>query len=131
MAAIVVQLGLAMMPLGGLNASAGLTSDTTSGTSGSVRQAEELSITMAPTAATLGGDQRCCLPLEKSARSRPAKSAVAVSSTTISPSPHGDVGPLSEPRRRTGPHQSGMGAARAGYASHRPPDPWRRRPQYA
>jgi hypothetical protein len=84
MAAIVVQLGLAMMPLGGRIASSGLTSETTSGTSGCIRQAEELSITMAPAAATLGAvANEAVLPMEKSARSRPVKSAVSVSSTRI------------------------------------------------
>ena len=53
-AAIVVQFGFAMMPLGGLIASCGFTSDTTSGTSGSPRQHEELSTTVAPAAATFG-----------------------------------------------------------------------------
>ena len=57
-AAMVVQFGLAMMPLGGLIASSGFTSETTSGTSGSLRQAEELSITIAPAAATFGANSR-------------------------------------------------------------------------
>ena len=52
MATIVVQLGLATMPLGIESNACGFTSDTTSGTSGSRRQAEELSITAAPAAAT-------------------------------------------------------------------------------
>ncbi len=84
MAAIVVQLGFAMMPLGGRIASSGLTSETTSGTSGSIRQADELSITIAPAAATLGAvASEAVLPMEKSARSRSVKSAVAASSTMI------------------------------------------------
>ena len=91
-AAIVVQLGLAMMPFGGRIASSGLTSATTSGTSGSIRQAEELSTTTAPAAATLGAvASDAVLPLENRARSSPVKSAVAVSSTMISPSRHGSV----------------------------------------
>ena len=74
---MVVQLGLAMIPLGGRRASSGLTSDTTSGTSGSIRQAEELSTTIAPAAATLGAvASEAVLPLENRARSRPEKSAV-------------------------------------------------------
>ena len=82
---MVVQLGLAMMPFGGRRASSGLTSDTTSGTSGSIRQAEELSTTIAPAAATLGAAAReAVFPLENRARSRPEKSAVSVSSTVIS-----------------------------------------------
>ena len=81
---MVVQLGLAMMPLGGFSASSGLTSLTTSGTSGSLRQAEELSITTAPAAATLGANSRDMVaPADIRAMSRPAKSAVAVSSTVI------------------------------------------------
>ena len=54
MAAIVVQLGLATMPLGMFASAWALTSDTTRGTSGSMRHAEELSTTMAPAAATRG-----------------------------------------------------------------------------
>ena len=52
MATIVVQLGLATMPFGIESRASALTSGTTSGTSGSMRQADELSITMAPAAAT-------------------------------------------------------------------------------
>ena len=44
-AAIVVQFGLAMMPLRASATASGFTSLTTSGTSGSIRQAEELSMT--------------------------------------------------------------------------------------
>ena len=74
MAAIVVQFGLAMIPFAGRIASSGLTSETTNGTSGSIRHAEELSITTPPAAATLGAMIReACLPMEKSARSRPAE----------------------------------------------------------
>ena len=80
---MVVQFGLAMMPLGGRIASSGLTSLTTSGTCGSIRQAEELSITIAPAATTLGAvASEAVLPLENKATSRPVKSAVSVSSTT-------------------------------------------------
>lgn len=62
MAAIVVQFGLAMMPLGRLSAASGLTSETTSGTSGSMRQAEELSITTAPWEATFSASAREVAP---------------------------------------------------------------------
>jgi hypothetical protein len=51
-AAIVVQFGFAMMPLGA--AACGLTSLTTSGTSGSIRHALELSMTTAPASAKRG-----------------------------------------------------------------------------
>ena len=54
MAAMVVQFGLAMMPLGRSAAAWPLTSATTSGTSGSMRQADELSMTTAPAAADPG-----------------------------------------------------------------------------
>ncbi len=94
MAAIVVQFGLAMIPLAGFSASSGFTSLTTSGTAGSLRQAEELSTTMPPAATTLGANSREVLaPAENSARSSPAKSAVAVSSTTISPPCQGSFCP--------------------------------------
>ena len=53
-AAIVVQFGLAMMPLRASAIDSGLTSDTTSGTSGSMRHADELSMTTAPAAANFG-----------------------------------------------------------------------------
>ena len=91
---MVVQFGLAMMPLGGRSASSGLTSATTSGTSGSIRQADELSITTAPASTTRGAVAfEAFFPFENSARSRPAKSAVSVSSTTTSPPAHGNVVP--------------------------------------
>ena len=51
---MVLQLGLAMMPFGRLAADSMFTSGTTSGTSGSIRQALELSMTTAPRAAAAG-----------------------------------------------------------------------------
>ena len=54
MATMVVQLGLATMPLGMRARAAALTSGTTRGTSGSIRQADELSMTTAPAAANRG-----------------------------------------------------------------------------
>ena len=93
-AAIVVQLGLAMIPLRASAMASGLTSATTSGTSGSMRNAEELSITVAPAAANRGASSRDDVaPAENRAMSRPVGSAVAASSTVISPSPHGSVVP--------------------------------------
>ena len=56
MATMVVQLGLATMPLGIEARACGLTSATTRGTSGSMRHADELSTTMAPAAATRGAN---------------------------------------------------------------------------
>lgn len=86
MAAMVVQFGLAMMPLGRCPASREkLTSETTSGTSGSLRQAEELSTTTAPAAANRGACTRDIVaPAENSAMSRPDGSAVSLFSTSIS-----------------------------------------------
>lgn len=88
MAAIVVQFGLAMMPLANFaprTSRSKFTSATTRGTSGSLRHAEELSITVAPAAANRGA---CTFdiapPAENSAMSRPLGSAVAASSTSIS-----------------------------------------------
>src|SRR5262249_53556104 len=51
---MVEQLGLATMPLGMRSRAWALTSGTTSGTSGSMRQALELSMTMAPARAAMG-----------------------------------------------------------------------------
>ena len=72
MATIVVQFGLATMPLGIAVSAAAFTSGTTSGTSGSMRQAEELSITVTPASATRGASAReAVAPAEKSAMSSP------------------------------------------------------------
>ena len=51
---IVVQFGHDAMPFGMLRMSSGLTSATTSGTSGSMRNADDLSMTFAPAAAACG-----------------------------------------------------------------------------
>ena len=73
MAAMVVQLGLAMMPLGRSASAWGFTSATTSGTCGSLRKADELSMTTAPAAATLGARAReVSPPAEKKTMSSPA-----------------------------------------------------------
>ena len=94
-AAIVVQLGLAMMPLRASRDGAGVDlGDTTSGTSGSMRHAEELSITVTPAAANRGASSRDDVaPAENRAMSSPLGSAVAASSTVISPPFHGSVVP--------------------------------------
>ncbi|COV42344.1 Uncharacterised protein [Mycobacterium tuberculosis] len=83
---MVVQFGLAMMPLGRRCASRSkFTSDTTNGTSGSLRHADELSITVTPPAAKRGA---CTFdmaePAENNAISSPLGSAVSASSTSIS-----------------------------------------------
>jgi len=49
-----VQFGLLMMPLGRIRAASGFTSGTTNGTSGSIRNAPELSTATAPRAAAIG-----------------------------------------------------------------------------
>ena len=93
-AAIVVQLGLAMMRLRAFLISSGFTSLTISGTSGSMRHADELSITVTPHAAKRGASSREDLPpAEKSAMSRPVGSAVDASSTVTSPPFHGSFVP--------------------------------------
>ena len=61
------------MPLGIDLSACGLTSLTISGTSASMRQAEELSTTIAPAAATLGASAReAVAPAEKMTMFRPA-----------------------------------------------------------
>ena len=91
---MVVQLGFAMMPFGRSSAASGFTSETTSGTSGSLRHAEELSTTTAPEAANFGANSRDVVaPAENSAMSMPEKSAVATSSTTTSAPCQGSVVP--------------------------------------
>ena len=73
MATIVVQFGLATMPFGIDRSASAFTSGTTSGTSGSIRQADELSITVAPAAATFGASAReVGAPAANRARSRPS-----------------------------------------------------------
>jgi hypothetical protein len=72
-AAIVVQLGFAIRPFGMDASACAFTSATTSGTSGSSRHADELSMTSAPAAATRGASLREVLaPAEKNTMSRPA-----------------------------------------------------------
>ena len=103
-AAMVVQLGLAMMPLGGESVSSGFTSATTNGTSGSIRHPLELSITITPASTKRGA---CSLdsvaPALKMAMSRPAGSATETSSTTTVVSPKGSSCPalLAEAKNRT------------------------------
>ena len=86
MAMMVEQLGLAMMPRWPRTAS-GLISGTTSGTAGSMRNAEELSTTTAP-CSTASGPKRLEMlpPAEKSAMSTPRKLS-SFSSRTASGSP--------------------------------------------
>ena len=84
---MVVQLGLATMPLWPSRAS-GLTSETTSGTSSCMRQKDELSTTTAPASAKRGAHSSLTPePAEKSARSKPwiASSESATTSRSRSP----------------------------------------------
>src|SRR3990172_4578674 len=84
---VVGQLGMEMMPLWSLRSSA-FTSGTTSGTSGSMRQAELSSIVIAPDLTAEGmRDLETSVVAEKKARSQPAKDLEGASSTSISHSP--------------------------------------------
>jgi len=105
---MVEQFGFAMMPLGRFFAASMLTSGTTSGTSGSMRQALELSITTAPDFAAIGPNSRDTLaPALKSAMSTPSNDLGPSSSIVISPPFHGSLLPAlrllaSATRRETG-----------------------------
>jgi hypothetical protein len=86
-AAMVVQFGLAMMPLRASPIACGLTSLTTSGTSGSMRQALLLSITVAPAAAYFGASSFDVRHRRRTARCRGRSGRRAASSTvTFRPS---------------------------------------------
>ena len=94
MPAIVVQFGLATIPFGMFASVCGFTSETTSGTSGSIRHADELSITMTPLSVNRGASAfEPVAPAENSATSRPLGSATAASSTGICVPFHGNVSP--------------------------------------
>jgi hypothetical protein len=83
MIAIVVQFGLATMPRAARSSSSGLTSETTSGTSSSIRNAEELSTTTAPAAANFGPHAfEIDPPAEKIAMSKPPTVSSASPTTT-------------------------------------------------
>ena len=84
MSCIVEQLGLAMIPSCHARSS-GLTWDTTSGTSGSIRQALELSTTTQPRLAASGASSlEVPPPAEKMAMSMPSKASGVASSTVMS-----------------------------------------------
>src|SRR5690606_7499094 len=90
----VEQFGLATMPFGRRSSASGLTSATTSGTSGSRRKAEELSTTTAPAAANFGANSfDTSAPAENSAMSTPAGSKPASSCTSTSSSPNATRSP--------------------------------------
>ncbi len=74
---MVVQLGLAMMRRGGLTASPGFTSGTTSGTSASMRKALELSIIRVPCRVMVSANSReVPAPADTSATSMSLKSSL-------------------------------------------------------
>src|SRR5690606_38467528 len=98
---MVEQFGLAMMPRGRCAAASGLTSATTSGTSWSWRNAEELSITTAPAAANLGACSfETSPPAANSAMSTPAGSNADSSWTRSSSSPKSTLPPAERPLAR-------------------------------
>ena len=119
-AAMVVQLGFATIPLGIVSNAWGLTSGTTSGTSGSMRHADELSMTIAPAAASTRrqhlGRRRA---RRRDAISMPAKSAVCASSTTIVRRPTRASCPRTANRRSESRRRE---IAFAQYRAHHGPD---------
>src|SRR2546426_2888590 len=79
---MVEQFGLATMPLGIRFKASALTSGTTSGTSGSIRHALELSTTMAPARAAITLDSRLTeAGVDDSTISTPAKASGRIGST--------------------------------------------------
>src|ERR1043166_5864225 len=79
---IVEQFGFATIPLGILRKASAFTSGTTSGTSGSIRQALELSITMAPAFAAIGLDSRLTdAGVDDNTMSTPANASGRIGST--------------------------------------------------
>ena len=107
-AAIVVQLGLATMPLRASRSAPGLTSLTTSGTSGSIRQAELLSMTTAPAAANRGASALDVPPpAENSATSRPDVGRGGVLHDDLAAGPRQPWCPPSGPRRRSAARSTG------------------------
>src|SRR6185437_7319137 len=82
----VVQFGLEMMPLGRRPTSAGLTSGTTSGTSGSMRKAPELSTATAPRAAATGAHwAETSSGTSNMATSMPSNASSESATTSVSP----------------------------------------------
>ena len=80
-----MQLGLEMMPFGRFRAASAFTSGTTSGTSGSIRNAPELSTTTAPLAAAIGAH---CADTSSGtsniATSTPSKASSLIATTSTS-----------------------------------------------
>ena len=102
---IVEQFGLAMMP-SCASRSSGLTWLTTSGTFGSIRQADELSMTVAPRLAASGASAfEVSPPALNSAMSTPSKDAGVASATVCATPPTSMTRPTDRPdaSRRSSP----------------------------
>jgi len=113
--ASVVQLGLATMPSGWSSACWGLTSASTSGTCGCMRQALELSTTTAPRAAATGAHSReIPPPAENSARPAPSNTSGASGRTSTCSPRKGSSRPTerSEATSRTSPTGSRRSSSR-------------------
>ena len=109
----VVQFGLATMPSGWPAAASGLTSASTSGTSGCIRQALELSTTTAPRSAATGPHSLDTPPpAEKKARSAPSNTSGARARTSTSSPRTGSRRPAerAEATSRTSPTGSSRSA---------------------
>ena len=130
---MVVQFGLATMPFGRWSSACGFTSATTSGTSGSIRHADELSMTVTPAAATRGAERTRAVAAGREQRD-------------VEPGRIGDVGVLdgdlrrrstaacarpNGPRRSTAARRRGSGGRRGSPASRCRPGRWRRRHLHA
>ena len=95
----VVQFGTEMMPFGPRPAASGLTSGTTSGTSGSIRNAPDLSITTTPRAAATGAHSaETSSGTSNIARSTPSNTS-GVSARTSTSSPRTGSLPAGRPGR--------------------------------
>ena len=121
---MVLQFGLAMIPRGRVAAAAMFTSGTTSGTSGSIRQALELSITTAPRAAAAGPSSReAAAPALKSAMSTPSKAEGSASRTSISPPRNGSLWPTDRGDARARTRSAGKRLASRVRSISRPTTP--------
>ena len=127
-ATIATQFGLAMMPMWRAIAS-GFTSGTTSGTPGSMRNAEELSTTTAPCRTAIGANRRdTAPPAENSAMSTPGKAVLVQFLDRDALAAEQQL----PPRRAIGGEQAQsfqreVAAFQAGRSVRRRPRRWRRR----
>src|SRR6516165_1945462 len=107
----VVQFGLAMIPLGRSATISGLTSGTTSGTSGSMRNAPELSTATAPRAAATGAHAaETSSGTSNMATSTPSKTSSASATTSVSWPRTGSCRPAErgDATSRMSPHTSSL-----------------------